>query len=66
MLKPTGFNRGIGIHIFQTFDQLRDIMSQHYGIGRGARDKSSIFQTHNHNHHRDKAGDNDQTAAAKA
>ena len=25
-------------------------MCQHYGIGRGLRDKTSIFQTHNHNH----------------
>lgn len=43
LLKPSGFNRGIGIHIFQEFDQLRDIMCNNYGIGRGARDKSSIF-----------------------
>jgi hypothetical protein len=50
LLKPTGFNRGIGIHIFSNFDQLRDIMCTHYGIGRGARDKTSIFQTHNQNH----------------
>ncbi len=42
-------------------------MATHYGIGRGARDKSSIFQTHNHNHHRDKALENPgQDAAAKA
>ena len=34
MLKPTGLNRGIGIHIFQTFDQLREIMSNNYGIGQ--------------------------------
>ena len=47
ILKPTGFNRGIGIHIFQTFDQLKEIMAQHYGIGRGVRDKASLFQTHN-------------------
>lgn len=47
LLKPTGFNRGIGIHIFNTFDQLKDIMSNFYGIGRGAKDKTSIFQTHN-------------------
>ena len=53
MLKPTGLNRGIGIHIFQTFDQLREIMANNYGIGRGSRDKTSIFQTHNHNHTRD-------------
>jgi hypothetical protein len=53
MLKPTGLNRGIGIHIFQTFDQLREIMAINYGIGRGSRDKTSIFQTHNHNHTRD-------------
>lgn len=66
MLKPTGLNRGIGIHIFQTFDQLREIMGTHYGIGRGIRDKSSIFQTHNHNHHRDKAGENADKEAAKA
>jgi len=25
-------------------------MSESYGIGRGKRDKMSIFQTHNHNH----------------
>lgn len=25
-------------------------MANSYGIGRGARDKTSIFQTHNHNH----------------
>mmetsp|Transcript_29337 Transcript_29337/g.44198 ORF Transcript_29337/g.44198 Transcript_29337/m.44198 type:complete len:246 (-) Transcript_29337:477-1214(-) len=50
LLKPTGFNRGIGIHIFNNFDQLREIMHLHYGIGRGPRDKTSIFQTHNHNH----------------
>ena len=50
LLKPTGFNRGIGIHIFNTFDQLKDIMSNFYGIGRGAKDKTSIFQTHNQNH----------------
>ena len=43
LLKPTGFNRGIGIHIFQTFDQLREIMCESYGIGRGKRDKMSIF-----------------------
>ena len=43
-------NRGIGIHIFQTFDELRDIMCTSYGIGRGKRDKASIFNTHNHNH----------------
>ena len=47
LLKPTGFNRGIGIHIFSTLDQLKDIMHTSYGIGRGARDKQSIFQTHN-------------------
>ena len=39
LLKPTGFNRGIGIHIFQNFDQLREIMCHNYGIGRGVRDK---------------------------
>ena len=50
LLKPTGFNRGIGIHIFNNFDQLREIMWSVYGIGRGPRDKTSIFQTHNHNH----------------
>ena len=50
MLKPTGFNRGIGIHIFQSFEQLREIMSQYYGIGRGAKDKASIFHVHNHHH----------------
>ena len=50
LLKPTGFNRGIGIHIFNSFDQLRDIMCKNYGIGRGHSDKQSIFQTHNHNH----------------
>ena len=43
LLKPTGLNRGIGIHIFQTFDELCDIMCSTYGIGRGARDKISIF-----------------------
>lgn len=47
LLKPTGFNRGIGIHIFSKFDELKDIMANHYGIGRGAKDKTSIFQTHN-------------------
>jgi hypothetical protein len=41
-------------------------MGTHYGIGRGIRDKSSIFQTHNHNHHRDKAGENADKEAAKA
>jgi len=25
-------------------------MCVNYGIGRGARDKASIFQQHNHNH----------------
>ena len=50
ILKPTGFNRGIGIHIFQNIDQLKDIFCTHYGIGRGAKDKTSIFQTHNQNH----------------
>jgi hypothetical protein len=49
-LKPTGFNRGIGIHIFQNFDQLKDIMCTYYGIGRGSKDKVSIFQTHKQNH----------------
>ena len=43
LLKPTGFNRGIGIHIFSTFDQLKDIMSNFYGIGRGAKDRTSIY-----------------------
>jgi hypothetical protein len=50
LLKPTGFNRGIGIHIFQNFDQLKDIMCTYYGIGRGSKDKVSIFQTHKQNH----------------
>ena len=35
-------------------------MCQHYGIGRGSRDKASIFQTHNHNHHRDKVPENSE------
>ena len=51
LLKPTGFNRGIGIHIFQTWEQLCEIMGTSYGIGRGAKDKVSIFQQHNINHY---------------
>jgi len=46
LLKPTGFNRGIGIHVFQSFDQLCEIMAKTYGIGRGPHDKVSIFQPH--------------------
>jgi len=50
LLKPTGFNRGIGIHIFNSFDKLKDILASFYGIGRGAKDKISIYQQHNQNH----------------
>ena len=42
MLKPTSMNRGIGIHIFQTFDQLREIMAESYGIGRGKRENDPV------------------------
>jgi hypothetical protein len=32
LLKPTGLNRGRGIHIFRTFEELRKIMREHYDI----------------------------------
>ena len=38
LLKPTSFNRGIGIHIFQSFEELCEIMHQSYGIGKGRHD----------------------------
>lgn len=50
LLKPAGYNRGIGIHIFKTFEQLCKIMAKEYGIGRGSKDKVSIFNKHNENH----------------
>jgi hypothetical protein len=51
LLKPTGFNRGIGIHLFQTFEQLCTILSDHYGIGRGSKDKVSIDKVSIFNKH---------------
>jgi hypothetical protein len=35
-------------------------MSTHYGIGRGARDKYSIYQVHNHNHSQTKVEQKDK------
>ena len=32
LLKPTGFNRGIGIHVFNSVDDLRSILWNHYRI----------------------------------
>lgn len=32
LLKPTGFNRGIGIHVFNSLDDLQNILWTHYRI----------------------------------
>ena len=32
LLKPTGLNRGRGIHIFRSFDELKQILCEHYDI----------------------------------
>lgn len=32
LLKPTGFNRGIGIHVFNSFTDLKQILWSHYRI----------------------------------
>jgi len=32
LLKPTGLNRGRGIHIFRSFEELKDILYEHYDI----------------------------------
>lgn len=33
LLKPTGFNRGIGIHVFNSLEDLQNILWTHYRIG---------------------------------
>jgi tubulin---tyrosine ligase len=32
LLKPTGYNRGIGIHVFNSVDDLKSILWNHYRI----------------------------------
>ena len=32
LLKPTGFNRGIGIHVFNSIEDLKNILWTHYRI----------------------------------
>ena len=32
LLKPTGYNRGIGIHVFNSIEDLRNILWTHYRI----------------------------------
>lgn len=32
LLKPTGLNRGRGIHIFRSFDELKQILYENYDI----------------------------------
>lgn len=32
LLKPTGLNRGRGIHIFQTLEELKQILIENYDI----------------------------------
>ena len=32
LLKPTGFNRGIGIHVFNSCEDLQNILWTHYRI----------------------------------
>lgn len=32
LLKPTGLNRGQGIHIFRTFEELKEILYEFYDI----------------------------------
>lgn len=32
LLKPTGFNRGIGIHVFNSLEDLQNILWTHYRI----------------------------------
>jgi hypothetical protein len=32
LLKPTGFNRGVGIHIFRTIEEFKKIMKETYDI----------------------------------
>lgn len=32
LLKPTGYNRGVGIHIFSSIAELQSILWQHYKI----------------------------------
>jgi len=34
LLKPTGFNRGIGIHVFNSYADLKQILWSHYRIDR--------------------------------
>lgn len=42
LLKPTGLNRGRGIHIFRQFDELKQILVDHYDIGWFVNYQSSI------------------------
>lgn len=32
LLKPVGLNRGIGIHVFESIEDLKNILKQHYNI----------------------------------